>query len=206
MKNFTKIAAATTVLAASLISSVAMADEASDTVNAYAGLQAALTLECSKVSFGVWRVPVRTGQSEGSVTTITLDAAEDTVTAGGATTEVAQSSNPAWTESKGVCTLSGSTALEDGTASIEIANGDDMAMVPATPEETGYTDLIAVVTPAVMTATLTAPTRTNAIVAGAVTFNVGGVLTIPANILSTNYGGYKTTNAATVTVNDTAAE
>lgn len=198
MKQFTKIAAATALLAASLISTGAMAETVTSTIDAKAGLAPAIELSCTPVSFGVWRVPVR---STSGTTTITLNAAADTVVASGNTTRVAQSAVGAWIHSKGVCTLSGSLAADTTAANVSISENTAMAFSAADATATGYTSLNAATTAAALVATLTVPV-TSVITSGATTFNVGGVLTIPQNIVVGNYGGYKTTTPATVSVQD----
>ena len=197
MKNIIKIIA----IAASslLIATAAWAEQASDTVDATAGLQPALELSCTDVSFGVWRVPLR---DSGGTTTITLDRDNDTVTPGGNTTRVAQStSDVSWSHSRGVCTLSGSTAADDTSATISIQDSTDMAFGAADSTATGYTGLDAATAAATLTATLNAP-ESATITSGATTFYVGGLLTIPQTIVADNYGGYKTNTSATVSADD----
>jgi hypothetical protein len=199
MKTLTKIAAATTVLAASLISTAAMAEAVTNSVDAYAGLAPALEMSCTPVSFGVWRVPVRAG---GAVTTVTLDAAVNSVTPAGNLGRVAQSTaNAAWIHNRGVCTMSGSTAADATNATTSIASATAMPFSAAAAAATGYTGLNAAATAAALVATLTVG-ASSAITGGATTFYVGGVLSIPATIVVDNYGGYKTTTAATVTADD----
>ena len=177
----------------------AQADTASDSVDAKAGLQPALELSCTDVSFGVWRVPVR---SSGGTTTITLDRANDTVAATGNTTRVAQSSSHAsWVHSRGECTVSGSTAADTTAADVTITGGNNMGFTGAAAATSGYVGLNAPGADATLGATLNAAATTT-IASGSSTFYVGGVLTIPQDILSTNYGGYKTTSSATVAVDD----
>ena len=66
MNKLSKIAAAVAVLAA-FASTNTFAETASDTVDAKAGIQPAMELVCTDVSFGVWRIPARTGAG-GSAT------------------------------------------------------------------------------------------------------------------------------------------
>jgi len=197
MKTTTKIfsIAALSLLTASSV----FAEQASDSVDAKAGLAPALELSCTDVSFGVWRVPVR---SSGGTTTITLDRANDTVAASGNTTRVAQSNTDiSWDHSRGECTLSGSTAADATAATITIASNTDMAFTAANAATTGYVGLDAATAAASMTASLNVP-NTTTITSGSSTFYVGGVLTIPQAIIADNYGGYKTSSSATITAND----
>ena len=183
----------------SLVATSAMAETASDTVDAKAGLQPALELSCSDVSFGVWRVPIRTS---GGTTTITLDRSTDTVAASGNTARVAQSlSDVSWTHSRGECTLSGSTAADEAEATISISDNTNMPFVPAAAASTGYVGLDQATQGASLTCTLDAP-ATVAIASGSATFYVGGTLTIPQNIIADNYGGYKTSTPATIAAED----
>lgn len=199
MKQFTKIAAATALLATSLISTGAMAEAVTNSVDARAGLAPALEMTCTPVSFGVWRVPVRAG---GAVTTITLDASTNAVTAGGNLTRVAQSlSVGSWIHSRGTCTMSGSTAANATNATTGITGATAMAFSAANAAATGYVGLVAAPVAAALVATLTVGS-TSAISSGATTFYVGGVLTIPTTIVVDNYGGYKTTGFATVSADD----
>ncbi len=197
MKQFTKIAAATALLAASLISTGAMAESVTSSIDAKAGLQPALEMTCTPLSFGVWRVPVRTGTG---VTTITLDAGANSVTAGGELNRVAKSSNGAWIHNKGVCTVSGSRAADNTLASITVnsSSGTNMAFIG---DAASFTSLAAANTPADLRATLDVPTSST-FQTGATTFNIGGVLTIPGTIIAANYGGYKTSTAASITAAD----
>ncbi len=197
MNKLYKILAVTALT--SLAATSAMAETASDTVDATAGLQPALELSCSDVNFGVWRVPIR---DAGGTTIITLDRDNDTVAASGNTTRVAQSlSDASYTHSRGECTLSGSTATDATAAEISIIGNTDMAFIAANAAATGYVGLDAATSAATLVASLNVPT-TAAITSGAATFYVGGVLTIPQAIIADNYGGYRTTEAATITAND----
>lgn len=197
MKKLHKILAVTAL--SSLVATGAMADTASDSVDAKAGLAPALELSCTDVSFGVWRVPVR---STGGTTTITLNRANDTVAASGNTTRVAQSSSHAsWVHSRGECTVSGSTAPNDTAADVSITNGAAMAFTGKAAADTGYVGLAAPGSGASLAATLTTGATTT-ITSGSSTFYIGGTLTIPETIVTGNYGGYKTTTAATVQVDD----
>jgi len=197
MKRITKIyaVAAITLLAAT----GAQADTASDSVDAKAGLQPALELSCTDVSFGVWRVPTRTADG---TTIITLGASDNTAVATGNTARVAQSTSvSSWAHSRGECTVAGSTAANDTNAAVTISDATAMSFTATAAAGTGFLGLAAPGTAAALAANLTVPATTK-ITSGASSFYVGGVLTIPQNIVSGNYGGYKTTESATVTVDD----
>ena len=202
MKSTRKIftLAALTLLTASSV----YAEQASDSVDAKAGLQPALELTCTDVSFGVWRVPIR---SSGGTTTITLSQDTDEATIGGSNvSRVAQSNSGTWLANRGLCTLSGSTAANATVVAITKANSTDMALSGAADGVSGYAGLDAPTTAASLVATLDVPTTATMNSEGEATFHIGGVLTIPQNIIANNYGGYKTTTAATITADDGEGE
>lgn len=197
-----KILSLSTIAALTALAATgAHAEIASDSVDATAGLQPALELSCTDVSFGVWRVPVRSG---GTETTITLTTLSDAAVAGGETTRVAQSeSDVSWAASRGACTLSGSTAAVETAVDISISGNEEMAFAGAAAQATGYANLPAPTATAALTATLELPSSPVTIQNdGTASFYVGGVLTIPATIVADNYGGYKTTAPATISVDD----
>ena len=199
MNKISKIAAAVAVLAA-FASSNSFAETASDTVDAKAGIQPAMELVCTDVSFGVWRIPARTG----AATTITLDKGTGDVAATGNTTRVAQSTaNASWLHNRGTCTLSGSTAANGAAVTISMTGNNAMPFDAANATTTGFVGLNAPTTAVTgMQATLDAPATVTLGAGGTATFYIGGVLTIPGTISANNYGGYKTTTSATVTAND----
>ncbi len=197
MNKLDKILAVTALTG--LAATSAMAETASDTIDATAGLKPALELRCTDVNFGVWRVPIR---DTGGVTIITLNRDNDSVAAIKNTTRVAQSlSDASYTHRRGECTLSGSTAADATAAGISIAGNTNMAFSPANAAATGYVGLDAATSAATLGASLNVPTAAT-ITSGAATFYVGGVLTIPQVIIADNYGGYKTTQPATITADD----
>jgi hypothetical protein len=182
-------------------------DTVSATVNAKAGLSPVLSLTCSDVNFGVWRVPVR---SAGGTTTISLDvsantsAGATTPTVGGNTTNVAAASGYEVPEAS-ICTVNGSNNVSS-TIQTTIANNTGLSFGPST-----HNNLKNPNTAAALTADLALKGAGVAIGAtGSGTFRVIGVLTIPETIAEVNYGGYSTRsggndgegNAATVTVTD----
>lgn len=200
MKQFTRLTAFLILLSASQLSSNAWAEVASDTVDAKMGLQPAMELVCTDVSFGVWRIPIRTG----AATIITLDRNTGTITATGNTSRVAQSTaNVSWLHERGTCSLTGSTAATGSAVSISLSNSSAMAFDAANANTTGFVGLNAPTTAVTgMQATLSAPSIINLSAGGTATFYIGGELTIPGTIVSSNYGGYKTTAPATVTADD----
>ena len=199
MNKLSKIAAAVAVLAA-FASTNTFAETASDTVDAKAGIQPAMELVCTDVSFGVWRIPARTG----AATTITLDKGTGDVVASGNTSRVAQSTaNASWLHNRGTCTLSGSTAANGASVTITMSGNTAMPFDAANSTTTGFAGLNAPTTAVTgMQATLDAPATVTLGAGGSATFYIGGVLTIPGTISANNYGGYKTTTSATVTAND----
>lgn len=192
------------------ISSSAIAETATDTIEVYAGLAPVLELVCSDVKFGVWRVPTRTG---GGVTTITLSD-NDSAEAGGDTTGVALvnlTRNPAAQPAAGSCAFTGSaatagdTAMAVSMAATEATTGAGTltsgTMVSDRDEDYGVGISFPVLA-AGLGFTLSFPTTTAIDANGAGSFKIAGVLTIPETIVPNNYGAYKQNGTITVTVND----
>lgn len=200
MKQFTKIAAATALLAGSLISTGAMAETVTSTIDATAGLQPALELTCTPVKFGVWRVPVRSG----SVTTeITLTTTTDSPTVAGEQNRVAQSFTAGWEPTRGKCTLSGTPAATDALVDVTMTDFTNMPLGGAADSLSKYVGLNAPGTAlTLMKASLVTVATATVTSTGTATFYIGGTLTIPAVIVKANYGGYKTTSAAGMSVDD----
>lgn len=176
------------------------AESATDTVDARVGIQPALELVCSDVSFGVWRVPARTG----GATTITLDYRQGNIVASGNTNRIAHSTaNASWLHQRGVCVLSGSTAANGAAIAVALSNSTAISFDAANSSTTGFSGLAAATKAATgLQATLNSPNSVNLGTDGSVTFYVGGVLTVPGLIDSSNHGGYRASNPATVTVDD----
>ena len=205
MKRFTKISLCAAVVAASL-ATTAQAEEASTTVNVYAGLASVMELTCSDVSFGVWRVP--TGSRAGGTTTITLvegGTASTTTGGDGVALSVAHVSHA---PKAGECTVSGSSKVSgDGAANIGGGIADITgSFVAAGADDEFFTGL------KVPTTALTAlnytlrlsnytPTVTGS---GGTIFKVFGEMVIPNDLGSSNYGGYKAGTIA-VSFDDTNA-
>ena len=76
MKFIKKTAVALAMLATAGSSSVFAATTTAN-IDATAGLQPVLSVTCTPVKFGVWRIPTR---SSGGTTTITLSTISDTAT------------------------------------------------------------------------------------------------------------------------------
>jgi len=182
-------------------------DTVSATVNAKAGLSPVLSLTCSDVNFGVWRVPVR---STGGATTITLDvslntsAGATTPSVGGNTTNVAAASGYEVAEAA-ICSVNGSNNISK-TIRTAITGNTGLSFGPST-----HNNLKNPNTTASLSADLSLYEPGVAINAiGSGTFRVVGVLTIPETIAQIHYGGYSTRsggldsqgNSATVTVTD----
>lgn len=184
-------------------------DTVSASVNALAGLSPVLSLTCTDVNFGVWRVPVR---SAGGTTTVTLSvsantsAGATTATSGGNTTGVAAASGYN-VPNAAVCTVNGSN---NPSQTIITAIANNAALTFGASNHNNLNNPSQVVSG--MSADLALGGAGVAInTSGAGTFRVVGVLSIPETIAANNYGGYRTStggsggegNAATVTVTDT---
>jgi len=183
-------------------------DTVSASVNALAGLSPVLSLACTDVNFGVWRVPVR---SSGGTTSVTLTVSANTsggsttATSGGNTTGVALASGYN-VPNAGVCTVNGSN---NPSQTIQTGIDNNVALTFGASNHNNLNNPQQVVSG--MAADLTLGGAGVAInTQGAGSFRVTGVLTIPEGIAETNYGGYRTStggtdgegNAATVTVTD----
>ena len=196
MKFIKKTAVALAMLATAGSSSVFAATTAAN-IDATAGLQPVLSMTCTPVKFGVWRVPVR---STGGTTTITLSTTSDTAAPSGNTNGgVAMSAAAAFLSARGLCTVVGSTAADATAMTITLtasatSMGSDGASV--------YTGLGAPTTAATGMSTILSAPSTSAITNSGTTFYVGGTLTIPQTIVAGNYGAYKTTTPVVITVDD----
>ena len=178
----------------------AAAETASDTVDVYAGLAPVLELACSDVNFGVWRVP--TG-ARGAVNTIALLAGSQTEVGGTGSGAIALSANYLAPQA-GYCSVSGSTVADNatGVASIGLATG---TMISSGAAAGGNIFAAALAGPdavAAMSYTLAISVLEPVITSGQASFNVTGVLTIPAELVSDNYGAYKGSVSHTVSFAD----
>ena len=156
-----------------------------------------MTLTCADVNFGVWTVP--TGD-RGGVTTITMTVnspdsptALPTVTVGGASTNVAQIG----ADDAGRCKVEGAwnaltasiaanVAKPFTTSNHVVANG--VVKLPTV----GASGVVADLTLSTLTPSVNAASEAY--------FYVIGTLTIPNNLVVGNYGGYRSSTPAVVTV------
>jgi hypothetical protein len=191
-----KIAIVSVLLASAGSSSVFALTTTAD-IDATAGLQSVLSMTCTPVRFGVWKVPVRSG---GTTTAIEVGTASDTAFASGNTTGgVAMSATAGYGSARGVCTVTGSSAPDATAMTISIPTATTNL---ASDSASLFTGLLAPTTAVTgMTAVLTA-NLTSSITSGGTTFFVGGTLTIPAIIVAANYGAYKTGSPIVITVDD----
>lgn len=190
---------------ATLASSHALAnDTVSSTVNAKAGLRPILSLFCTDVNFGVWRVPVRTAGGTSSITlSVSANNASGTTTAtvGGNAQKVAKASG--YDEpTASVCTVNGANTTS-ATIKTAITDNTNLTFGGST-----HNNLKSPSATAALSANLALAGEGVLINStGAGTFRVVGTLTLPEAISADNYGGYATdtadgANAATVTVTD----
>ena len=183
------------VVGFSAVSANAMAETATDTIEVYAGLAPALELTCSDVHFGVWHVP--TG-NRGGATNITLTRENDAL-AGDNAGRMALSENTAFNGPQaGSCNVTGSSATT--------GNGQAI-LVGESPQQTVSGTLAAIANVSdykfgtisipsggagTMAYTLGVSNRHPPISeTGTASFSIVGVLTIPNNITSDWFGGYK---------------
>lgn len=166
-------------------------------IDATVGLQSVLTLTCTPVKFGVWKVPAR---STGGDTIIDLGTGSDTATpignmAGG----VAISGTSGYSSARGQCTMTGSSAADATAMTISI---------PTTPttlvsdSASAYSGLAAPTTAVSGLSVVLSAAPSSSITSGGTAFYVAGTLTIPETIVAANYGAYKTGTPIVVTVDD----
>jgi len=168
-------------------------------VNARAGLAALTAVTCDDVNFGVWRVPTRTTGGSTLITlTVSANNASGTTSAAvtGNSTNVGTASGYI-AATAATCTVTGATNVS-ATLPTAITNNVGLAFTSSTHET-----LTAPTTLSALTATLTLG-GTGVVIdsTGSGSFRVVGVLTIPQAIVSANYGGYRTSTSATVSVTD----
>lgn len=204
MKFSKKLTTLAAIVAAGFVSSAA-AETASDSVDVYAGLEPVLEMTCTDVNFGVWRVP--TGDRNGT-TTVTLDAgstATVTVTIGGAADTAVSRSTKYSAPAAGTCNVTGSTVTSgSGAASITTGSSGTFLGTASNPFASGLTAPTALPPASAFDFTLSLSTATPAIDAnGEATFQVIGSMEIPNNLVSDNYGAYKSQGSSTVLFDDT---
>ncbi|HEY7884493.1 MAG TPA: hypothetical protein VIC08_06040 [Cellvibrionaceae bacterium] len=204
MKFSKKLTTLATIVAAGFATNAA-AETATDTIDVYAGLAPVLEMECTDVNFGVWRVP--TGDRSGT-TTVTLDAgstATATVTSGGAADTAVSLSTKYNAPAAGTCNVTGSTVTSgNGAASITTGSSGTFLGTASNPFATGLAAPTALPPGSAFDFTLSLSTATPAINAnGEATFQVIGSMEIPNNLVSDNYGAYKSEGSSTVQFDDT---
>ncbi|WP_353209293.1 hypothetical protein [Sphingorhabdus sp.] len=198
-----KITMKAALLAATLTVLSAMPAQAQQvvtaSVNARAGLAPLTSVVCDDVNFGVWRVPVRaTGGTSIVTLTVSANTAAGVTTAAvtGNTSNVAVAGGYI-APTAATCVVSGATNIST-TLPTAISNNIGLSFGSSTHES-----LRAPPTLATLSANLSlAGTGVVVDSLGAGAFRVVGVLTIPQAINAVNYGGYRTSNAATVSVTD----
>ena len=183
-------------LAAGLgLSQTALADTAEDQLEITAGLADALTLSCDTLSFGITRL----GELEqrASETTITVPADGGAISVGGTGDGVSTVGNG----QPGQCTISGSAAEADTevTGTVETGESDSVSLGG---DEDAFPPLDAPNTAADLKVSEfeTDPGTVQIDGSGEATFNIGGTLEIPGDVVEVNLGGYR--GEVTVVVND----
>lgn len=196
MTSFKKTAAALALLA-SAGSAPVFAVTASADIDVTAGIAPVLSMTCTPVKFGVWRVPVR---NSGSATAIELSLISDTPTVSGNTAGgVALSTTAGWGAARGQCTVTGSAAADSTLLNITAANSTGTL---GADSSSAYTGLSAPATPIAALGYALAAATTAPLTSGGTTFYVGGSLSIPQNVTTANYGAYKATLAPVITADD----
>ena len=187
---------------------LAIAEEASDTVDTYIGLESPFRVICTSLNFGVWFVPLG---DRGGPSVLELD-----IRSGSTDTEVnvsgSGSDRLAVIQDQGydsplasVCNVRGSLAADNTplTISFEGSSNIDMGFIAAT--HIFAQGLPAAVQPACLSVSLRTPEtgRTSVLVTnGEAVFRVVGDLTIPNNIIRDHYGAYRVETPATIVVSD----
>jgi hypothetical protein len=165
-------------------------------VNALAGIAPAMTLTCTDVNFGIWSVPA--GDKGGATTiTMTVNSADsataiETVTPGGVTT-VAQIG----ADSAGKCKVEGAwnaltASIGSSTGKVFTSSNHIVAL--------GGVKLPTVANTGVVADLVLSTTTPSVNAASEAYFYVVGTLTIPNNLVAANYGGYRASTPAIVTV------
>lgn len=180
------------------MSGQALAESAADrSVNAVVAIHPMISLTCTPVNLGVWRVPPRTA---GGITRVMLDIDKEAlgpqvffnrkIAKAGAYAD--------WEPTFGECTLSNSRALDMASAVIKISNNrllkvgpDGNAFTNVQGGRAGYGIRVDVYTPTLVQ-----------IKDGQATFKVGGGMTIPERVQVGDYGAYRTTIRPVITVDD----
>jgi len=186
------------LLAVALLPGLAMAESAiNPSVDATVGIHPMLTLTCSPVNLGVWRVPPRT---TGGTTRIMLDIDHPELgTQVYLNTKVAKAQAYAdWDADFGTCTLTQSRALDQSSATIKIANN---RLLKVDPADLSFTNINRGRSGSSIRVDVYVPTLVK-IMNGTATFKVGGGLTIPQKIEFVDHGAYRTSIRPMITVDD----
>jgi hypothetical protein len=158
-------------------------------INAVAGVAPILSLVCSDVDFGVWRIPVRNGPRQTKVTLVHSNNGGSTTiaTLSEHVVGVAQASTFGPAE-VGTCTVRGSQHPGQrigvsilGTGELALAPANKSRLPPAAQKAQGISVSLRLSEP-------------NALIGqdGQGVFTVVGDFNIPAQIRSANHGGYST--------------
>ncbi|RYX96150.1 MAG: hypothetical protein EOO28_08940 [Comamonadaceae bacterium] len=189
------IHASVIALFAMVATSQVFAVTASADLDVTAGLSPTVTLSCTPLKFGVWRVaPRAAGIGE---TIIDMPYYSDTPRFVSGPGGAALAKAGIWAPGRGVCTFTGSRAPDDTELDLFISNAfGDMGPDNSSP----YSGLDAPITAAGMHYELSPDTRplTN----GSTTIHIFGTLFIPEEVTMANYGAYKNIDPVTLTVED----
>ena len=194
------------LLAATLTALTALPAQAQQvvtaSVNARAGLAPLTAISCDDVNFGVWRMPVRT---TGGSTVITLTVSANNASGTTAAAVTGNSTNVAVASgytgaTAATCSVTGATTVS-ATLPTSITNNVGLAFISSNHESLATPSVLSA-----MVATLTLG-GTGVVIdsAGSGSFRVVGALTVPQVVTATNYGGYRTSTAATVSMTDAVA-
>lgn len=180
----------------------AKADDASaTTIDAEIGLSPVLSLSCTPIHFGNWRIPER-DNSRGK-TTVTLQRTDKTVAVlAGDTNQVARASRFG-VPTAGECKVTGSTVI-GGNISVNISSNTEISVMANGASHGGKA-------PAQLLAMkIDLALQSDSVViddsGSSSTFYIIGTLTIPAQVRQTNYGGYQTVSKATISITDTPTQ
>ena len=193
MKTLTRAILATSLVAGLGFSQTALAETATTELQVNAGLAEALTLSCdTAMSFGITRLG---NLDRSAVTTLTLDPSNNNLTV---TNDDGNVGVTAGEGQAGECIIAGSAAANTTSVTVSFSTPDDLAgntsafgnlTAPASGSDISG-----------MAVSITSVTGVTIGETGGASFNIGGVLTIPATATPQNMGGYSTTTE--VTVND----
>jgi len=208
MRKITNTILATGICTLLLGPGAACAEQASDVVESYIGLESPFRLICTSVNFGVWFLPL--GDRGGNtvldlhLATGTTDTVVSVSGAGSDRAAVIEDTNYT-SPLAGVCNVRGSLAANNTalTIAFETDSNVNMAMSPAA--HIFAQGLSAAAAEPGLIVNLSAPEAGRASVLttdGEAVFRVVGTLAIPNNLVRDNYGAYRGSSAATIIVND----